>query len=101
MPQVIVMEAARQGINRYLEFLKNNFADHIIDSVKSDIANSFDNFEKALVTGFLSEEEEEDYLLYEVIIPYGDSGYEYCYFIDSLGRYIVSGFKHQKEKDYY
>ncbi|EIZ2110744.1 hypothetical protein MOQ95_005481 [Salmonella enterica] len=84
-----------------MEFLEKNFADHIIDSVKNDIADSFDSLEKALVTGFISEEDEEEDLLYEVIIPYGDSGYEYCYFIDSWGRYIVSGFKHQKENDYY
>ncbi|QOL14501.1 hypothetical protein [Dickeya dianthicola] len=101
MPQVIVTEKARQGINRCLIFLENNSADYIINDVKNAVADSLDNLEKELITGFISDEEDEDDFLYEVIIPYGDSGYEYCYFIDAQGSYIVVGFKHQKENDYY
>ncbi|GKW01363.1 hypothetical protein PEC301877_01780 [Pectobacterium carotovorum subsp. carotovorum] len=101
MPQVIITEKARQGINRCLAFLENNSAGYVINDVKRSIADSLDNLEKGLCTGFISDEEGDDDFLYEVIISYGDSGYEYCYFIDAQGKCIVVGFKHQKENDYY
>ncbi|XYQ53439.1 hypothetical protein ACS91J_16535 [Pectobacterium carotovorum] len=101
MPQVIITEKARQGINRCLAFLENSSAGYVINDVKRSIADSLDNLEKGLCTGFISDEEGDDDFLYEVIIPYGDSGYEYCYFIDAQGKCIVVGFKHQKENDYY
>lgn len=101
MPQVIITEKARQGINRCLAFLENNSAGYVINNVKNEIADSLDSLEKGLITGFISEDEDEEDFLYEVIIPYGDSGYEYCYLIDAQGKYIIVGFKHQKENDYY
>lgn len=58
MPQVIITEEARQGINRCLTFLENNSAGYIINDVKNTIADSLDNLEKGLSTGFISDEED-------------------------------------------
>lgn len=97
MPQVIITEAAAQGLERCRIFLfeKNPNA---AKRAGFAIAHQFTLLEKEPQIGKPFEDEPE---LRELIIPFGDSGYIALYHFDMKADSVyILVFRHQKEAGY-
>lgn len=97
MPQIIITEAARRGLDRCRKFL----APENPEATRRAAAMIAAHFQSLQSTPEIGRPSENNNELRELLIPFGDSGYVALYVHErSTDDVIILAFRHQKEAGY-